>query len=117
MVAQATQGFRHLANSPNAVKLAAVHGVPLQKFQTGSNRPVSPRLQPQGSPVGSPGPVTPMELESQTGGTYLTRGQAVPSPDAKREGEAISKALEAEEERKHREGRGSPTVQAGGNGF
>lgn len=114
MVAQATQAARQLARAKGAASLAAAHGVPVQKFQTGSHKPVSPRLQP----LGSPGPVTPMELESQGGdGGYLTRGRPVPSPDARRENDAVARALKAEEERKRREGRGSPTVQAGGFGF
>lgn len=114
MVAQATQAARQLAGAKGAANLAAAHGVPVQKFQIGSHKPVSPRLQP----LGSPGPVTPMELESHGGeGGYLTRGRPVPSPNAQRENEAVARALQAEEERKRREGRGSPTVQAGGFGF
>lgn len=114
MVAQATQAARQLSRTKGVASLAAAHGVPVQKFQTGSHKPVSPRLQP----LGSPGPVTPMELEGQAGdGGYLTRGRPVPSPDARRDNKAVARALEAEEARKRREGRGSPTVQAGGFGF
>lgn len=116
MVAQATQAARQLARAKGAASLAAAHGVPVQKFQTGSHKPISPRLQP----LGSPGPVTPMELEGQGqggDGGYLTRGGPVPSPDARKESEAVARALMADMERKRREGRGSPTVQAGGFGF
>lgn len=35
------------------------------------HRPLSPRLLP----LGSPGPVTPMDLESPTGGGYLDKGR------------------------------------------
>ncbi|KAF3768588.1 hypothetical protein M406DRAFT_107484 [Cryphonectria parasitica EP155] len=112
MVAQATQAARHLANSNGAsATLASVHGVTLQKFIKGPHGPISPRLQP----LGSPGPVTPMDLENQGGdGGYLARGRAVPSPDAGREMEAIARAMKAEDERRRREGRSSPAVEAGG---
>lgn len=113
MVAQATQAARSLAGAKGPAGLAAAHGVVVPNFQIDSNKPTSPRLQP----LGSPGPVTPMELEAQGDGGYLTRGRAVPSPDSRRDNQAIAKALKAEEERKQREGRGSPTVQAGGFGF
>lgn len=115
MVAQATQAARQLASGQIAsANLAAKHGVPVQKFQTGVHRPVSPRLQP----LGSPGPVTPMELEGHGGdGGYLTRGRPVPSPDAGRESQAVARAMKAENERKRREGRCSPVVEAGGFGF
>lgn len=114
MVAQATQAARQLTSGQAAsASLAAKHGVPVQRFQTGSHKPVSPRLQP----LGSPGPVTPMELEGQGGDGYLTRGRAVPSPDAGRESHAVARAMKAEDERKRREGRGSPAVEASGFGF
>lgn len=115
MVAQATQAARQLARGQGAsAHLAAQHGVPVQKFQTGSHRPVSPRLQP----LGSPGPVTPMELEGHGGeGGYLTRGRPVPSPDAGRESQAVARAMQAENERMRREGRGSPAIEASGFGF
>lgn len=115
MVAQATQAARHLARTESAsASLAAVHGAPLQKFHTSTTRPISPRLQP----LGSPGPVTPMELEGQGGdGGYLTRGRPVPSPDAGRESQAVARALRHQDERRRREGRSSPAVEAGGFGF
>lgn len=115
MVAQATQAARQLTSGQAAsASLAAKHGVPVQKFQTGSHKPVSPRLQP----LGSPGPVTPMELEGSGGEAgYLTRGRAVPSPDAGRDSQAVARAMKADGERKRREGRGSPAVEASGFGF
>lgn len=115
MVAQATQAARQLASGQaSSLSLAAVHGVPVQKFQSGSHRPISPRLQP----LGSPGPVTPMELEGQAeGGGYLTRGQAVSSPDAVRESRAVARAMKAEDERRRREGKCSPVIEAGVFGF
>lgn len=115
MVAQATQAARQIASGQGAsAHLAAAHGVPVQKFQLGTHRPVSPRLQP----LGSPGPVTPMELEGHGGdGGYLSRGRPVPSPDAGREDDAIARAMAAEQARMRREGRSSPAVEAGGFGF
>lgn len=115
MVAQATQAARQLASGQAAsAHLAAKHGASVQKFQIGSHRPVSPRLQP----LGSPGPVTPMELEGKGGdGSYLTRGLPVPSPDAGRESQAVARAMKAEDERQRREARGSPAIEASGFGF
>lgn len=40
--------------------------------RTASKKPVSPRL----IPLGSPGPITPLELEGENGGDYLTAGAA-----------------------------------------
>lgn len=115
MVAQATQAARQIASGQgSSAHLAAVHGVSVQKLQLGSHRPISPRLQP----LGSPGPVTPMELEGHGGdGGYLSRGRPVPSPDAGREEDAIARAMAVEESRMRREGRASPAVEAGGFGF
>lgn len=115
MVAQATQAARQIASGPgSSAHLAAAHGVSVQKFQLGSHRPISPRLQP----LGSPGPVTPMELEGHGGEAgYLGRGRPVPSPDAGREDDAIARAMAAEAARMRREGRASPAVEAGGFGF
>lgn len=115
MVAQATQAARQLARGQGtSAHLAAQHGAPVKQFQAASPRPVSPRLQP----LGSPGPVTPMELEGHGGeGGYLTRGRPVPSPDAGRESHAVARAMQAENERMRREGRGSPAIEASGFGF
>lgn len=82
--------------------------------------PISPRLQP----LGSPGPVTPLALEGADG--YLSarsrasprdRPRPVPSPDAGRESHAVARAMKAHGERRRREGRCSPAVEAGGFGF
>lgn len=116
MVAQATLAARQITNIHGTPEtLAAMHNVPMEKLHITPHRPLSPRLQP----LGSPGPVTPMDLEGHGGsdGGYLMTGRPVPSPDAGRDNEAIAKAMAAEIERKRREGRGSPAVEAGGFGF
>lgn len=56
-------------------------------------RPVSPRL----APMGSPGPVTPMELESGDGG-YLGRGMAALSLDRGHRPEAAAKGVDPDEQ-------------------
>lgn len=91
----------------------------LQKTNT-LRGPISPRLKP----LGSPGPVTPLALEGADG--YLSarsrasprdRPRPVPSPDAGRENHAVARAMKAHGERRRREGRCSPAVEAGGFGF
>ena len=67
------------------------------------SKPDKPRLQP----LGSPGPVTPMELEGAEG--YLgARGSA---EEAQRE--EIARAMRLDEERRRREGASSPVVELG----
>lgn len=101
---------------------AGLHGAPSHRHQRGSGPrgPISPRLQP----LGSPGPVTPLALEGADG--YLSargrpsprdRPRPVPSPDAGRESHAVARAMKAHGERRRREGRCSPAVEAGGFGF
>lgn len=100
------------STSPGA---AGHHSARLPK--TSSPRgPISPRLQP----LGSPGPVTPLALEGADG--YLSarsrdRPRPVLSPDAGRENHAVARAMKAHGERRRREGRCSPAVEAGGFGF
>lgn len=102
--------------------VAGLHGASSQRLQkTNTPRgPISPRLQP----LGSPGPVTPLALEGADG--YLSarsrasprdRPRPVPSPDAGRENHAVARAMKAHGERRRREGRCSPAVEAGGFGF
>ncbi|KAE9578457.1 hypothetical protein CGMCC3_g5746 [Colletotrichum fructicola] len=83
-----------------------LNGVPLTNLHqigtTGSHKPISPRLLP----LGSPGPVTPMNLEGEDVG-YLDRG---------RDNE-IARVLRAEEERIRREGATSPAVETGPQAF
>ncbi|KAI1246259.1 hypothetical protein MGN70_013157 [Eutypa lata] len=67
------------------------------------HKPDKPRLQP----LGSPGPVTPMELEGADG--YLdARGSAEES-----QREEIARAVRLDEERRRREGASSPIVELG----
>ncbi|KAJ3531484.1 hypothetical protein NM208_g8859 [Fusarium decemcellulare] len=77
MIAQASMAANELLGSsakPDS-KLAggvSLHSLPLRdsRFLTpGPHKPRSPRL----APLGSPGPVTPMDLESLDGGDYLSR--------------------------------------------
>lgn len=123
MITQAQLAKQRLEDGGSSTNLAAagLHGASLHKLQKINSRgPRSPRLQP----LGSPGPVTPLALEGADG--YLSaRSRASPrdrprpvlSPDAGRESHAIAKAMKAHDERRRREGRGSPAVEAGGFGF
>jgi hypothetical protein len=121
MITQAQLAKQRLEDGGSSTSLGAAghHGARLPK--AGSPRgPISPRLQP----LGSPGPVTPLALEGADG--YLSargrvsprdRPMSVPSPDAGRESHAVAKAMKAHGERRRREGRCSPAVEAGGFGF
>lgn len=124
MITQAQLAKQRLEDGGSSTYPAAagLHGAPLQRHQkTGIPRgPISPRLQP----LGSPGPVTPLALEGADG--YLSarsrasprdRPRPVPSPDAGRESHAVARAMKAHGERRRREGRCSPAVEAGGFGF
>lgn len=86
MIAQATMAASQVLGR-NADLLAstgpttlALNGVPLRSLQLGNptvSKPTSPRL----IPLGSPGPVTPMDLaDPGSGGGYLDRGRGSPSP-------------------------------------
>jgi hypothetical protein len=72
-------------------------------FGSPSN-PDKPKLEP----LGSPGPVTPMELGGSNDGYLAARG---PADDA--QAEEIARALRAEEQRRRREGASSPIVGIG----
>lgn len=91
---------------PTAVTL---NGVPLRSLHpfgmTSVHKPISPRLLP----LGSPGPVTPMDLEGGEDG-YLDRGRA---PVPLGESEEIVRALRAEATFMRREGTTSPAIEAG----
>ncbi|KAK8189044.1 hypothetical protein IWZ00DRAFT_308033 [Phyllosticta capitalensis] len=58
------------------------------------HRPVSPRL----NPLGSPGPVTPLELESQDG-DYLLAGASTPSDSDAACNELVEKLIQEEAKR------------------
>ncbi|PQE25162.1 hypothetical protein CJF31_00011825 [Rutstroemia sp. NJR-2017a BVV2] len=72
-------------------------------------KPISPRLLP----LGSPGPITPFELEESAG--YLIAGQRGNRGnligDGAREQEAVERMIRAEEERRRREGQSSPAAR------
>lgn len=91
------------AASRSAITL---NGLPLSNLHhigpTGVHKPTSPRLLP----LGSPGPVTPMNLEGEEVG-YLDRGR----------NDEIARILRAEEERIRREGATSPAVETGPQAF
>lgn len=121
MITQAQLAKQRLEDGGSSTSPGAAghHSTRLPK--TGSPRgPISPRLQP----LGSPGPVTPLALEGTDG--YLSarsrvsprdRPRPVPSPDARQESHMVARAIKAHGERKRREGRCSPAVEAGGFGF
>ncbi|KAM0355622.1 hypothetical protein ACHAPU_000006 [Fusarium lateritium] len=76
MIAQASMAANELlsssAKSGEKSKGLSLDSLPLRdsRFATpGSHKPISPRLLP----LGSPGPVTPMDLESIGGSDYLNR--------------------------------------------
>jgi hypothetical protein len=110
---KATQELAGKEGASAALAAASLHGTPLSRFQFPGtpHRPISPRLEP----MGSPGPVTPLALEGAEG--YWDRPRPVPSPDAGRESQAVARAMRAEGERSRREGQHSPAVEAGGFGF
>ncbi|KAK1641255.1 hypothetical protein BDP81DRAFT_130202 [Colletotrichum phormii] len=111
MIAQARIAASEVLGSSPSQGTAAVpsstitlNGVPLTSLHhigsTGVHKPISPRLLP----LGSPGPVTPMDLEGGLGqGGYLDRGR----------NDEIARVLRAEEDRIRREGATSPAVEAG----
>lgn len=72
------------------------------------SKPNKPKLEP----LGSPGPVTPMELGGSADGYLSARG---PADDA--QAEEIARAMRAEHERRRREGQGSPVVELGRLGY
>jgi len=115
MVAQAALGAREVIGGagPKATAAASAYGVSLRNIQLPTakvHKPTSPRL----APLGSPGPVTPMDLEENGGdGGYLTRGHVLSSPDAEREHDEVKRAMRADEERRRREGATSPAVEFG----
>ncbi|KAK7916994.1 hypothetical protein PG985_010602 [Apiospora marii] len=103
MIAQAT-----LALNGGNVNAAALNAIQLRNMGftsvTKPNKPNKPRLEP----LGSPGPVTPMELESADDG-YI--GARVASSGDSAHIEEIARAIRADEERKRREGASSPAVE------
>ncbi|KAK1987463.1 hypothetical protein LZ30DRAFT_175033 [Colletotrichum cereale] len=108
MIAQARLAASEvLGSSPNQVNAGpcstiTLNGVPLTNLHhigtPGAHKPMSPRLLP----LGSPGPVTPMDLEGGQGG-YLDRGC----------NDGIARVLRAEEQRIRREGATPPAVGTG----
>lgn len=70
MVAQAAMVLNHTMKNKSSFQDSAFHHVSIPDIRLGSGsayKPLSPRLDP----LGSPGPVTPMELEA--GGSYLDK--------------------------------------------
>ncbi|KAI0130579.1 hypothetical protein BJ170DRAFT_594090 [Xylariales sp. AK1849] len=103
MIAQAT-----LALSGGDVNAAALNAISLRNmgFTSVSGKPSAPKL----APLGSPGPVTPMDLESNDDG-YL--GIRVRASEDSAPVEEIARAIRAEEERRRREGTNSPSLELG----
>jgi hypothetical protein len=72
-----------------------------------THKPTSPRL----APLGSPGPVTPMDLEeSDNEGGYLTKGKPLSAGGLPRELGSVLHAVRAEEGRRQKEGSTPPTA-------
>ncbi|XXH05792.1 hypothetical protein Hte_012230 [Hypoxylon texense] len=102
MIAQATLALN--GGNMNAATLSSLRTI---GFTSMSNNPSKPRLVP----LGSPGPVTPMELEGDEDGYLGARGPT----DA--HVEEIARAIRADEEWKRREGTTSPPVGLGPSTF
>lgn len=77
--------------------------------------PGAPKL----TPLGSPGPVTPMELEESTAAGYLVAGAArehsYHQTENRKESDMVGRMIRAEEERRRREGQSSPLATVGGH--
>ncbi|KAI0886069.1 uncharacterized protein GGS22DRAFT_159790 [Annulohypoxylon maeteangense] len=101
MIAQATIALN--GGSVNAATMSSLRTIGF----TSVSKPSKPRL----APLGSPGPVTPMELEGSEDGYLGARGPADVQV------EQITRAIRAEEECKRREGATSPAVELGPNTF
>lgn len=99
MIAQATLALNNGSLSPAAMQSLRSIGF----GSISSSNPSKPRLEP----LGSPGPVTPMELGGSDG--YLSA--RAPADDM--QAREIARMLRAEEERKRREGASSPIVDMG----
>lgn len=103
MIAQAT-----LALNSGNVNAATMNAISFRNMglTSVSGKPSKPRL----APLGSPGPVTPMDLESSDDG-YL--GVHVPSSEDSAQADEIARAIRADEDRRRREGAASPGVKTG----
>lgn len=121
-------------SSPKAQKTHHSHQAPdfkrkLQQYQrsmaqqarAASNAPMAPPssikpLSPRLLPLGSPGPITPLELEESAG--YLMAGARPTSNymmggslQSDRERELVGRMIRAEEESRRREGQSSPAAR------
>ncbi|KAI1851972.1 hypothetical protein JX265_008222 [Neoarthrinium moseri] len=103
MIAQAT-----LAINGGNVSAAALNAISLRNmgFTSVSSKPSKPKL----APLGSPGPVTPMELEAGGDDFFGVRVRA--SEDSSQV-EEVARAIRADEERRRREGGSSPALELG----
>ncbi|KAF2838420.1 hypothetical protein M501DRAFT_1011958 [Patellaria atrata CBS 101060] len=88
--------------------LAAGHQRSPSAKQAGGPKPTSPRL----IPMGSPGPVTPLELEAQQGG-YLIAGAARAGQPT--QGDLIEKLIREEAKRRGEMSRTSTSTSVGGS--
>lgn len=100
MIAQAT-----LALNNGNVNAAALNAISLRNigFTSIPTKPSKPNLVP----LGSPGPVTPLDLETNDDG-YL--GIHLRRSDDQPPMEEVTRAIRAEEDRRRREGAGSPAL-------
>jgi len=97
MIAQATLAMSNGSLSPAAMQ--SLRSIGFSSIST--SNPSKPRLEP----LGSPGPVTPMELGGSD--SYLS----VHGPAGNLQAEEIVRVLRAEDERRRREGAISPMVE------
>ncbi|CAJ2503603.1 Uu.00g109970.m01.CDS01 [Anthostomella pinea] len=101
MIAQATLALN--GGNVNQATLSSLRTIGFGSM----SKPSKPML----APLGSPGPVTPMELAGTEDGYLGARG------DPNAESEEIARAIRVEEERKRREGASSPVVELGPSTF
>ncbi|KAK3331150.1 hypothetical protein B0H66DRAFT_91231 [Apodospora peruviana] len=121
MIAQATMAASALleksgsgtsGGSSATAAASALGGLGVKSIQLGgtmlkTHRPLSPRL----APLGSPGPVTPMDLEGNDGDSYMTLGRPMTGPDAERQAAEVSRAIQVEQTRQYRTGNHSPAPE------
>jgi hypothetical protein len=96
MIAQATIALN--GGNINQATLSSLRSMGFNNM----TKPTKPRLVP----LGSPGPVTPMELEGSGDGYLGAHGVANTQAE-------VNRAIQAEEERRRREGASSPAVELG----
>jgi hypothetical protein len=116
MIAQATLAIGSAARYGKVVPTPAamsLNGIPMRAEPLRGATPAKP-ISPKLVPLGSPGPVTPMELESSEG-SYLDKGKErlSPTPGKITGGRVLGRRSPDEHLRRHGDAR-SPTLKATG---